>query len=69
MYKDTYEFLKDYRIDEFDRLHGYIRHCEKLTKGYYHIVLPTATVQDPHNIYCGRQSIGILVARNRCRHQ
>lgn len=66
---DTHELVKDYRIDVLDRLHGYIRHSEKLTRGYYHIALPTATVRDPHYIYCGKQSIGMLVARNRCRHQ
>lgn len=30
---DTHEFVKDYRIDELDRVHGYIRHHKKISKG------------------------------------
>lgn len=43
MYVDTHEFVKDYRIDELNRLHGYIRHHEKITKGY--TILPYPLLQ------------------------
>lgn len=40
---NAHEFVKDYRTDELDRFHGYIRHHEKITKGY--TILPYPLLQ------------------------